>query len=155
MPPVPELFVAYIPAANVAKIPEPSLVVSIKGRYNDRPNINRNIHHVFELDFDVGSWAIEANYNLQEEQIVNLMAFLKEHEGSGRNLYVHCTEGRIRSYTVADVLQRYTDFKMARRTECTLLGPGGAGDANTRDTLFDYFFKLEEAEEAAAAADPV
>ena len=146
MSPANKPFLAYIAATSVSKIPEPSLIVSIKGKYNDRPNIDRVEHHVYELDFDVGSWAIDAGYNLQTEQLDGLVAFLNEHKDSGRNLYVHCTEGRIRSYTVADILQRYTDYTMVRRADCALLGPGGVGDATTRNTLLDYFIALEEAE---------
>ncbi len=145
-------FVAYIPAENVAKIPEPSLLVSIKGKYNDRPNIDREKHHVFNLDFDVGEWAIDAGYNLQPAQVEELLAFLETHKDSGRNLYIHCTEGRIRSYTVAEMVQREGFYRGVSRSECPLLGPGGAGDANTRDVYLDYIIAQEEAEEAAGEA---
>ena len=135
-------FIAYIPAANVAKIKEPSIVISIKGAHNERPEIDAKKHHVFKLDFDVGDWAVECEKNLQEQQVIDLLAFLETHKDSGRDVYVHCTEGRIRSYSVATVLRQEGMFMSARGNP--LLGPGGCLDRPTCNTMNEYFEKLEK-----------
>lgn len=137
-----ERFVAYIPAENVAKIKEPSLVVSIKGAHNDRPEINEQKHHVFKLDFDVGDWAVECSRNLQEQQVIDLLAFIELHKDSGRDLYIHCTEGRIRSYTIAKLLQREGLFYIDRANK--LLGPGQCLDREACNTFNGYIEKLEK-----------
>lgn len=139
-------FIAYIPAANVAKIKEPSIVISIKGAHTPRPEINEQKHHVFKLDFDVGDWAVECGKNLQEQQVIDLLAFLETHKDSGRDVYVHCTEGRIRSYTVATVLRQEGMFMSARGNP--LLGPGGCLDRPTCNTMNEYFEKLEREADA-------
>lgn len=144
-----EQYVAYIPAENVAKIKEPSLVISIKGAHNDRPKIDEQKHHLFKMDFDVGDWAVDCEKNLQEQQVIDMMAFLDTHKDSGRNLYIHCTEGRIRSFTVASVLRQLGLFTGARGNP--LLGPGGCLDRPTCNTMNDYFTKLEREEDAEPA----
>lgn len=146
-------FIAYIPAANVSKIPVPSIVISIKGAHNDRPQINEQKHHVFKLDFDVGDWAVECEKNLQEQQVIDLLAFLELHKDSERDVYVHCTEGRIRSYTVATVLRQEGMFMSARGNP--LLGPGGCLDRPTCNTMNAYFEKLEREADVEVKSDEV
>lgn len=149
--------VAYIPATNVAKIKEPALLISIKGKHGDRPAIDEKKHHVFKLDFDVGDWAVECDANLQESQVEQLLDWLTVYKDSDRHLYIHCTEGRIRSYTIATLL-RHEGMVYIDRTN-PLLGPGQSMDRNTCNVFNAYIEKLEAAEEAeeekAAAAEPV
>ena len=57
-------------------------------------------------------------------------------------MYVHCTEGRIRSYSVATVLRQEGMFMNARGNP--LLGPGGCLDRPTCNTMNEYFEKLEK-----------
>lgn len=130
-------FMTFIPAGNVAKIKEPALVVSIKGAHNDRPKIDDKKHHVFKLDFDVGSWAIESGYELKVEQLEQLMAFLETHKDSGRDLYIHCTEGRIRSYTIASMLRGEVNYDLD--STHLLAGPGRVEDRDTCRTCLDFF----------------
>lgn len=128
-----ECFITYIPAENVAKIEKPSAIISIKGKYNDRPDIPE-MHVVHKLDFDVGSWAVECDAGLRPEQIDPLIEFVNAHPD--KDVYVHCTEGRIRSYTIAQLLYRKVD----RYVEVMeLTGPGRVMDRSTQRTWMEHF----------------
>lgn len=143
---IPDNFVTYIPGSKVAKLKEPSLIISIKGRYDSRPDISSK-HTVLRMDFDVGDWAVDANYGLKEEQLDEMLAFLEENKG--RNLYIHCTEGRCRSFTVAKLLRQALRMYYIEDID-GLTGPGGMLDRPTCHT----FHRWLEAREAAKAETP-
>lgn len=93
----------YIPASAVAKLTEPSLIVSIKGRYNDRPEIDAK-HTVLKLNFDTQEMP-NPDYHFKPEMVDEVLAFVKANPG--RDIYFHCTEGACRSYTLARGLERW------------------------------------------------
>jgi len=97
-----DAFITYIPATAVAKLKEPSVIISIKGRYDTRPELNEK-HTVFKLDFDVGDWARDGGHLLKPEQIDELFKFVDSVKG--RDIFIHCTEGRCRSHTIAKLLR--------------------------------------------------
>lgn len=102
-----DALITYIPADAVAKLEEPSVIISIKGKHNDRPAIDPK-HTVFHLDFDVGDWARECDAGLKTEQIDALLKFVESVKP--RDIFIHCTEGKCRSYTIAKLLRsRYRD----------------------------------------------
>lgn len=93
----------YIPASAVEKLTEPSLIVSIKGRYNERPEIDEK-HTVLKLTFDTQEMP-NADYHFKPEMVDEVLAFVKANPG--RDIYFHCTEGACRSYTLARCLGRW------------------------------------------------
>ena len=142
---IPEHFVTYIPGDKVKTLKEPSLIVSIKGRFDTRPEIHEK-HTVFRLDFDVGDWAVEGGHNLQPEQIDELIKFLDENPK--RDLYIHCTEGRCRSFTMASLLRRFE--RRYRIETLDITGPGGWMDRPTCNTFHRWMEAREEVERAQA-----
>lgn len=134
-----DALITYIPADAVANLEEPSVVISIKGRHNDRPAIDPK-HTVFELDFDVGDWAVECGYTLKTEQIDALLKFVESVKG--RDIFIHCTEGRCRSYTIAKLLRnRFREVYYVG--PCELSDGGQWLDRHTCNTWNNYMESID------------
>lgn len=99
------LIVKNISKDSVANIDHRTPLISICDRFGARPPIpgSKAGRRVLYLEFDPGDH-YEGATLITAEQVKDIKAFVDSLPSDTKFLYIHCGEGRIRSYTVAAAL---------------------------------------------------
>lgn len=91
----------------VSSIPPMAPLISISDRYSSRPTIpHKEQRPLLMVDFFPGDHLEGSHYLITEQMALDIKRFI-DSVPDGEHIYVHCTEGRIRSYTVVTALCGY------------------------------------------------
>jgi hypothetical protein len=97
-------WVSYVPRKALSQIPSIFRIVSIGGKYDEAPNLERFKDHI-RIFMDVTQGDAFINPSITPEMVKELILWVLKDQTSP--IIVHCGEGSIRSPAVAEFIARH------------------------------------------------